>query len=165
MKASLGKYILGIDPGQTGAFALYDPFTRKLGKVWDMPAKFNSKDKLEIDCVALANAIGIYAHMIKYAVVENVHSMPGQGVASTFKFGVSKGIILGALGAFNIQAVLVAPAVWKGQMNLTSDKKLSLDRAKKLFPDMARHFSRVKDADRAEAALMAYFVAHMVHRG
>ena len=34
-------------------------------------------------------------------VVEDVHSMPKQGVSSTFNFGVSKGIVIGVFAGNN----------------------------------------------------------------
>lgn len=45
-------------------------------------------------------------------VIESVHSMPGQGVASTFKFGKNFGEWLGILATLKIPYNLVTPYKW-----------------------------------------------------
>ncbi len=47
------------------------------------------------------------------AVIEQVHSMPGQGVSSTFKFGQSYGFLRACLVASNIRFTAVPPRVWQ----------------------------------------------------
>ena len=44
--------------------------------------------------------------------IESVHSMPGQGVASTFKFGKNFGEWLGILATLKIPYYLVTPYKW-----------------------------------------------------
>ena len=85
-------------------------------------------------------------------VVEAVHSMPRQGVSSSFKFGVSYGVALSlaqSLGAWSP----VTPHVWKRDLELTSDKNESLAMARLLWPDAP--LARKRDNGRAEALLMA----------
>lgn len=48
--------------------------------------------------------------------IELVHSMPKQGVASTFKFGMGYGQLQGICAALRIPFVLIAPQVWKKEM-------------------------------------------------
>ena len=91
------------------------------------------------------------------AWVEDVHSMPGQGVASTFKFGRSVGVVEGALSALGIPIRWVSPAKWKKAMGLPADKGAARRRAIELWPDHAHLFARVKDDGRAEAALIAEY--------
>lgn len=100
------------------------------------------------------------------AVVENVSAMTyvdkdghkrGQGAAASFNFGKSFGVVLGVLGARNIPTLRVPPSVWKLQMNLSSDKELSLKKAREIFPYLADSLKRKKDNDRAEALLLAWF--------
>ena len=158
MTPSLSHLILGVDPGLSGALALYDPVTRKLEVVIDMPTrpKPRHETKREIDTNALAYFLDTHALQIRVAIIEDVHSMPDQGVASTFTFGKATGIILGACAAFYIPTMMVAPATWKSMMRVTHDKATSLAKAKALFPD-ATDFERKKDDGRAEATLLAVY--------
>jgi crossover junction endodeoxyribonuclease RuvC len=86
-------------------------------------------------------------------VVEDVHSMPAQGVASSFKFGMAFGAALAMAERFNCPWSLVTPQKWKKQMGLSSDKNESLELARELWT--IAPLSRKKDNGRAEALLMA----------
>ena len=89
-------------------------------------------------------------------VVENVHSMPKQGVASSFKFGRSLGAIEGVIGALSYPHVKMTPQAWKKEMSLIGkDKTASRALAKELWPNQAEHFQLVKHDGRADAALIA----------
>ena len=100
-----------------------------------------------------------------YAYLEEVHSMPGQGVASTFTFGEGYGIIKGALGAANIPLRLVRPQVWKRGLRIpptsgqtkTQIKKAAMHRASTLMPDCVSFWKRAKDDGVAEAAMIALY--------
>lgn len=98
--------------------------------------------------------------------VENVHSMPKQGVSSTFKFGMGFGIVLGVLTARAFPHTRIEPSVWKRAVGLPAGapKELSVKRAMEVFPRHARLFVREKLRGtgvipldgRAEAALIAW---------
>lgn len=139
--------VLGIDPGKTGALAWVRD--GQLYHVEDMP---------DLTGVALGARIAdlLAEHRPNIAVVEQVHSMPGQGVSSTFKFGANHGVILGALGALDVPTVHVTPSAWKKALRLSKDKTASRQRAVELWPDKSELFARVKDDGRAEAALIGY---------
>jgi hypothetical protein len=53
--------------------------------------------------------------------------------------------------------VFVPPQKWKKAMGLGSNKDESRILASRQWPDSAHMFNRKKDADRAEAALIAYY--------
>lgn len=144
--------VLGIDPGQSGAIALYDTAHPALIVVADMPIVGGA-----VDAVELARLIREWVPDL--AVVEAVHSMPKQGVASSFKFGTSYGIALGIVGALHLAHRLVAPTVWKKHFRLSADKEQSRALAIRTWPACGTSFSRKKDADRAEAALLARYGA------
>ena len=80
--------------------------------------------------------------------------MPGQGVSSTFKFGVAVGIIQGVAGALRLPLIRVMPTQWKAFHKLSRDKEKSRELAIRKWPDLARYLQRKKDADRAEALLI-----------
>lgn len=149
--------ILGLDPGISGAYALYDAHNDHLRFTRDFPTK-KEKTKNRIDSFAFNNAIGIYASEIQFAVLEDVHAMTGQGVTSMFTFGEAKGLISGIVSAYNIPIYGVDPSVWKLSMGLSYKKELSVAKAIKLFPKIQRDvWEGGKGHNRAEAALLAYF--------
>lgn len=69
--------------------------------------------------------------------LEQVHSMPKQGVASTFKFGVGFGYIKGVLEAFRIPYQEIPPQRWKKEFGLNTDKQKSIEVCKRLFPSVS----------------------------
>ena len=118
-----------------------------------------------LDAVAFAHAI--QDMKVERVVVENVHSMPKQGVSSSFKFGMGVGIIHGVAGALRLPLTLVAPPQWKAFHSLHGpNKEASRMLAIRKWPQHNRHLDRRKDADRAEALLIGdwYYVHHIVPR-
>ena len=95
-----------------------------------------------------------------YAVaIERVHSMPGQGVSSSFKFGQSYGTVRGFFGA-SFQVIHAQPSVWKGHFTLNGkDKDVARARAIERWPAMAHMLARKKDIGRADAALIGLWSA------
>jgi Holliday junction resolvasome RuvABC endonuclease subunit len=87
--------------------------------------------------------------------MEQVHSMPNQGVSSTFAFGRAVGVISAVCELTNYPFHLVSPQKWKKHFNLTADKNEALDLARKLFP--AAKLKLKKDINRAEALLIAEY--------
>jgi crossover junction endodeoxyribonuclease RuvC len=159
----LSGKIIGVDPGATGAFAILDLDTRHL-VIIDMPTtkvKRGTRNVNQVDAVRLAHLLGPHIRNA-HAIVEKVHSMPGQGVASTFSFGRAAGIIEGVLAALDVPFSLVAPAVWTKKMRLFGGKDGSRARASELFPDQAHLFKRKKDDGRADAVLIACYGAEEV---
>ena len=154
--------ILGCDPGLSGALAFYDPEANTLA-VHDMPTytvPVNKKERRILDEATLADIIGSVAVVYPItAFVENVHSMPEQGVASSFKFGVCFGAIRGVLAALQIPRTYVEPSVWKRHFKLTSDKDAARRRASELLPQHAHLWPLKKHDGRAESALIAYYGA------
>ena len=68
--------------------------------------------------------------------IEHVHSMPGQGVASSFKFGQGFGHLEMALTAARIPFTYVTPQKWQKELGCLTggDKNVSKSRAQQLFP-------------------------------
>ena len=140
--------ILGIDPGQKGALA----FLNVEGLIWeieDMPLLGK-----EINAHMLTRLIEGYGP-VRQAVIERSHSMPKQGVASVFNYGVGYGKILGVLAALDIPTHFYSSSEWKKHWRLSNDKDLSRRLATERWPSYASSFSRVKDDGRAEACFIA----------
>jgi len=142
------KSILGIDPGVSGALAVYYPDHPMIIAIHDMPV-----DGKAVDGYELAKIIRQYNPEV--AFIEAVHSFSGQGVSSSFNFGCSYGVARGVVAACGIPTTLVSPQKWKRELELSKDKNQSLEMAR-LWPDSDK-FKRKKDDGRAEAALIAMY--------
>ena len=153
--------ILGIDPGLSGALALYNTSEQTV-EVFDMPVLElvrNGKKKGEVSAQALANLLA--GRGVKAAYLERVNAMPGQGVTSVFSFGRSTGIVEGILAAYDIPTTLVTPQAWQKAVGQRAGKDGSRERAMQLFPAQADLFQRKKDDGRSDAALIAYYGAKL----
>jgi crossover junction endodeoxyribonuclease RuvC len=153
--------IVGIDPGIHGAAAALCE-RRGMLAVIDLPTHQVGK-RLEIDSYALLRWLRIVRpHRI---VIENVHSMPKEGVVSAFRFGVAVGMIK-AMCHVVVQASdleLVEAAVWKEYFDLVGcDKEASRQLALTLFPMHAAVLARKKDHQRAEGMLIAKWGARPI---
>ena len=120
------KTNIGIDPGASGAIAWIDS---------EGAHSSNLKNMTERDVFDLLTEIRINATEVK-AIIEAVHSMPGQGVASSFKFGMSYGGLRMALIGACIPFETITPAKWQGTMKCRTkgDKNVTKKRAQELFP-------------------------------
>lgn len=147
--------IIGIDPGFSGAIAIFRPEDRALN-IYDMPVSPGPKGKTELLHGALFDALDVPPCDVW---VEQVGAMPGQGVSSMFRFGQTVGAIHMAVAARGHSLRLVTPAKWKAHFRLSKDKGAARGLAAQRFPAHARNFARVKDDGRAEAALIALYGA------
>lgn len=140
--------VVGIDPGLTGAVAYF--VDGELMGLFDMP---NYDGRVDARELFLRLREWGRPYMV---VIEDVHSMPGQGVASSFKFGRSVGAIEAVVGALSYPHTRLTPQKWKQKMGLIGkDKDASRGMARELWPLYADKFARKKDDGRAEAALIA----------
>lgn len=153
--------IIGIDPGIKGGLAQVDTIAGRF-TVASFPTM---SDKNDYDVEALADRIrGCGPDM---AYLEQVHSMPRQGVSSTFFFffGKGYGILIGILSTLEVPIVYVTPQKWKKHFNLSSDKDESQALATQLYPNLAPAWKLKKHNGRAEAALIAGYGIFMFDRG
>ena len=154
---------VGIDPGMDGAIALV--LNDKLIEVIDMPTferKIGKKTTREINPHIVAAEIkGLVlacAEAEPFIIIEKVHSMPGQGVASSFAFGRGVGIIEGVVAALGLPLGYSTPQQWKKRAGLVNQPKgASRQTATNLWPDFADEFRLVKHDGRADAALIARY--------
>ena len=146
--------ILGIDPGLNGALAWVSD-DGHLISVADMPTlEINGKKKVSPQILTA----DISFRLPRLVVVEEVGAMPGQGVTSMFNFGYSAGIIAGVVAGLQLPIVYYRPAVWKRQAGVPADKGAARQMAQRFWPG-CRDFDRVRDDGRAEAALLARWIA------
>lgn len=142
--------IFGIDPGFSGAWGAIT-HTGQYHTVGDMLNNGVHIDTESVWAEILLARDGQDCEVI----LEHVGSMPKQGVASTFKFGVAFGGVIAIAQRFRAPWGMVRPQVWKKAMGLSSDKAESLAMARELWP--AAPLERVKDNGRAEALLLAEY--------
>jgi crossover junction endodeoxyribonuclease RuvC len=152
------NYVIGIDPGISGAISVFDWYTKSLLEVYDMPTlevDSGKTKKRHISAVTLRDILEIYPD--SHVVIEKVGAMPGQGVSSMFNFGRSAGIIEGVVAALRMSSTYVTPQQWTKAVGRAAGKDASRMRAMELFPTRADLFKRAKDDGRADAALIAYW--------
>lgn len=153
--------IVGIDPGQTGAIAILDVNDWTL-EVHDTPTfevKKGAKTHTVLDVFAYGNIV--LGRSITHAFLEQVGSMPKQGVSSTFKFGTAYGAALMLPVIAKSAVTNVTPQKWKKGVGIAagSAKDESRRRATQLMPNCASIWKLAKHDGRADAALIAYYGA------
>ncbi len=117
----------GIDPGHSSGGIGYvtdDGFAM----AWKMP-------QTEADLWDLIARISRVAVLF---VLEKVHSMPKQGVSSTFKFGQNYGALRMALTAAEVRREFPTPQGWQGKMQCRTkgDKNVTKRKAQELWPKL-----------------------------
>lgn len=167
--------ILGVDPGASGAFAVYDNIAQRIISIEDMPVWYQTigkKKRKRVDALALADMFDTYEMMgVELVVMEAVGGRPRQSASAAFVFGYGVGLIYMAALYSRIVIETVPPAGWKKILNVPGKQNGSdddiLSRADEIFPH-DRHLWRGerggKKVDRAEAAMLARFGAdHVLH--
>lgn len=163
--------ILGVDPGLTGALAVYDSTQRTVVEAANIPTLTitrNHKNKQVVDIHALVRLVRdlIVRYPTIRGLVELVGAMPKQGVTSSFAFGRTDGVIETAIVAAGIPYQKIPPQTWKKNLGCTADKDQTLLKASQLMPQSAERWTPVRGVrDKemckglAEAALIAYYGA------
>lgn len=151
-------FVVGIDPGLHGGISGINFDTRVL---WSIETPLQILDpetkKIDYDIPRIASLLRASNPDLVY--MENVHSMPKQGVSSTFLFGKGFGILLGVIGTLGYPLKLVTPRVWKSKLGITADKETARLKADELFPACSAFWKLKKHDGLAEAALLAYYGA------
>jgi crossover junction endodeoxyribonuclease RuvC len=146
--------VLGLDPGQSGAYASWDGHDLTTYKV---PSYKSSGRGKEVDWLMLAEAFELMFGGCDHAFIEKVGARPQDGGSSAFKFGSTYGAQRMLVVVNRIPITDVAPTTWKMTMGLSSDKKKSFALARQLFPSYSHLFDQKNDDGVAEAALLAYY--------
>ena len=153
--------VIGIDPGITGSLCFFED-----GRIVDLIEMPNmadgKKQKKQVNGAQIYNEILLRTKNVEKknikVVIEHVSAMPGQGVTSMFNFGQSFGVLKGVCSAMQLSMHFVRPAKWKKFFNLiNAEKDASRTKAIQIFPYISNQLSRKKDANKADAALIASF--------
>lgn len=149
---------IGVDPGSVnGAIGAVDDYGNYV-ESFDI----EHKDKHILALVFKSRLLSIIDPKEGAEIcMENVHSMPKQGVVSVWNFGRAVGVISAVCELTRYPVHLVTPQKWKKHFHLTADKSESLDMARYLWPEAKLKFKR--DGNKAEALLIAEYLRHTLH--
>ncbi len=153
--------IIGIDPGISGSICFF--MDGRVINVINMPTMTEGKkNKKQVNGAQVYNEISNQVKKFESrdirVIIEQVSAMPGQGVTSMFNFGQSFGILKGICSAMQLPMYFVRPAKWKKYFNLiNSEKDASRTRAIEIFPYFSSQLSKKKDANKADAILIANY--------
>lgn len=150
--------VLGIDPGLTGALAMWDGSALLTLEIPTAKATGRGREVLWSD---LNRQWEEWFFWADHVFLERVMSRPGEGISSAFKFGLVFGGLRGMIAAKLLPLTLVTPAVWMKEMGVgRGSKEASIIRATELFPANAKEFRGPKGGKKdgvAEAALIARY--------
>ena len=147
---------IGLDPGKKGAMAIMG-YSNTTGERYMM--KIIPLDPQEyIKTLKQFNGATV--------CIEQVHSLPREGVKSVWSFGQTYGWLLGVLDAVGLSYQTVPPNLWKKDFSLLrTEKKQSIEVCKRLFPGIELKRTdrcRNDDDNMADAALICeYARRHM----
>lgn len=165
--------IAGIDPGSTGAIAVYDFDASKLVSIWDLPnykvvVGKGTRTRLDIDDLFLQFET-LKMMGVRLIGIENVQagvfdSGRKQGASSAFQFGYTFGLLTMAAKGTGIPYDAASPAVWKLQEKVPRHEIGIVAKANKDFPEHKDMFRTTRGRlrhDRAEAAFIARYFARI----
>jgi len=149
--------ILGIDPGLTGAIAMWDGHNLTIQPIPTVKVTTRGRD---VDWGTLNHIWDEHFFWADHAFIERVASRPGQGVASMFKFGMVYGGLRSMAASKLVPSTLVLASKWKKSYSLSAEKEAAVARAIELFPASASLFRGPRGGmldGIAEAALIARY--------
>ena len=151
--------IIGIDPGVSGAICILTE--GKITEIYEMPTMIDGKkNKKQVNGAEITNIINkeLVNEKDINVVIEHVSAMPGQGVTSMFNFGQSFGVLKGICAALKLPVHFIRPVKWKKHFNLiNTEKDASRTKVIEVFPYISSKLSKKKDANKADAILIARF--------
>ena len=153
--------IIGIDPGISGSICFFAD--GKIIDVIEMPnMPVGTKNKKQVNGAQIFHEITKQITNLKKenikVVIEQVSAMPGQGVTSMFNFGQSFGVLKGICAALKLPVHFIRPVKWKKHFNLiNTEKDASRTKVIEVFPYISSKISKKKDANKADAILIARF--------
>lgn len=162
--------LIGIDPGMSGAIALLTLEPHKDLTI-QQATKVKAKSRgFNMNWQEMCGWANIMLPGSDHAFIEDVHSMPKQGIASAFKFGYCAGGVYLICAMLEIPITMITPQSWKKHFGLIgAPKEQSIAVACEMFPHEQAQFSKGGSKDlrggRAEAALIALYGSRKLKGG
>lgn len=158
-------HILGIDPGFSGGLVIIDENEDVIAKLTMPVNKIKNKSFIETRQIVSF----IMLHGVDVICVEQVGSMPGQGVSSTFSFAYSAGIMEGIAIGMLKKFIKVRPQEWMKQIlvGLPKQDKASIVYAGRVKPEIDwRATPRCKKAHDGltDAYCIALYAKRLIHQ-
>ena len=166
--------VVGVDPGNKGALAIYDSAAATPWAIWDIPTwnqqiGRGKRTRIRMDAVEILNRMYMLKDMgVALMIIEEVG--PRKHNAGMFAFGYGYGLLVMATYAARIPLEPARPQVWKKIMGVAATKNTDQKsaeavlrkRAHELWPDHQELFVGPRGGikyDRIEALLIAKFGA------
>lgn len=161
-------YVIGIDPGASGALALFCPQKAQVLDLRDTPNNVRQlttgKKSTRVDVGGLIKIIDMWQEKALrdnaklHVHIEDVAAYGKQSAPAAFNFGYAAGLAYGICSAYGMDILLVHPATWKNQFGLkASEKDQARLLALEMFPYLNKLLRRKMDVDRADAVLIAAY--------
>lgn len=117
------KCVMGIDPGKTGGFGIFDMATG---------------DFVSAGPLVFGDARKLYDKIVQYDVAEVLfeRAQAARGDAGQFEYGRSFGQSEGAAMVAGAKLYYCAPQWWKARLNVSTDKARSYAKAVSLWPEL-----------------------------
>lgn len=163
--------VVGIDPGASGALAVYNVDEERITGMHDMPVwnmMVGRKKRKRIDPIGLDDLFKLFAMVgASLIVIEDVGGRGNEIGGAAFSYGIG---VLDTVAMYSgIPVEKVSPQTWKKLMNVKGKTKANDDeimaKAYALFPAQRELFQGArggKKVDRAEAAMMALYGARHI---
>jgi crossover junction endodeoxyribonuclease RuvC len=136
----------------SGAVAVLDANTLDLIDGYSIPSAEHRV--LVPDLLDLLCQLGPLA--VSQVVIEQVASMPGQGVSTTFTFGRAYGTLEGVMQSFRWPVAHITPAVWKRKLSLPKgDKDGARQWARNRWPESGLFSTKLRGQAIGDAAGLA----------
>jgi crossover junction endodeoxyribonuclease RuvC len=135
MKGAIRGDVIGVDLGLDGAVATIGAGGVEAAVTPTLAA--GRIGRRHYDAAAMARLLA--GREVVLAVIEAVGAMPGQGLASTFGFGVGYGLWLGLLAALQIPHQAVTPQAWNKVIlaGTARDKAAAIAFASRRYPALS----------------------------
>lgn len=154
-------FLTGIDPGASGALVTLDADTGELVDHY-LIRTIGAGSRKRVDGRDVADYLRPYVAGL--VVIEQVHSMPSDGVKSAFSFGRNLGSVMGIVEALDMPLTEVAPTTWMPVMlrgharSSLAIRKANLTKvAVDTFPRLRGPLKLKKNQGLADAALIAQY--------
>lgn len=117
----------------------------------------NGKNRRRPSAPLIANILR--DSLAELVVIEDVNAQPNEGAAGAFAFGYATGLVEGVATALGLRVLRVTPQVWKKAARIPpkANKAMSRHVVSQMHPHLSHQFTRVRDHNRADAFLIAYW--------